>query len=366
MRVGSESFIFDSRRMSGMVKNRKHNLFIGIILALTCFIATASAFMVYAEGESASTIDQINALYEQSNADVVKSDLFCEGEEKTAYADLYTDAKSAAAADDEIGQEYYLLMTRIVTLAECRNEMLGYIEAFDRDVSESKDPAIEKPFFNGIVERESIPDARETVQKFLDDFYIKGTCNPSVFGADQLKEYGNKYEAVKRSIADIVETDKTEFENLRNQTAKNIGEEYESLTLKTTSGDVKGDRVFGSYSSEQLEKLNNVLANYVIKTDGEEGIVYAPSNVLQTSVVYDAETVVEKRAELKNIENAAKKELGLVPRNVFEAVYAEYNDYQNQRIIAEESEDEEEKAAAAEKSDALLSALKANDWSRVN
>ena len=356
MRVGSESFIFDSRRMSGMVKNRKHNLFIGIILALTCFIATASAFMVYAEGESASTIDQINALYEQSNADVVKSDLFCEGEEKTAYADLYTDAKSAAAADDEIGQEYYLLMTRIVTLAECRNEMLDNAAALDNDAV----------VFNGIVERESVPAAKKVVQDFLKDFYIKGSCNPSVFGIDKLKEYEDKYVAVNFAIAGIVETDKTEFEDLRNQTAKNIGEEYESLTLKTTSGDVKGDRVFGSYSSEQLEKLNNVLANYVIKTDGEEGIEYVPSNVLQTSVVYDAETVVEKRAELKNIENTAKKKLGLVPHNVFEAVYAEYNDYQNQRIIAEESEDEEEKAAAAEKSDAMLSALKANDWSRVN
>lgn len=328
-----------------MVRNRKNKLLICLLLMVSCLFLASSAFVVQAEEEPVLTNEQIVKQLSERSDIVVETEVFGSDSQK-----IFGDLCGIARA---LPDSYVNVMRAVIDVAERRSEAYKLIDTGDIDENDESDD----------IELDSLNDAKKHANIFLKNSVLqKSDVNPTT--------YSEKYDAIvvehhnfKAELEKIRQTDKEEFENSRLKAAEDIGAEYKNLILTTDASDRKGNQKVGAYSAEQLVKLNDVLAKYVEYV--EESYKPAEDGEL-AKVEYSAKQIIAKRAELESIKNKAIKELGSINKNVFEEVFAEYQDFINANDKYQSAEAGAEKDALGEIRDNLLSALKGNNYARVN
>lgn len=330
-----------------MVRNRKNKLLICLLLMVSCLFLASSAFVVRAEDPALTNKQIVEQLCEKSDI-VISTKVFYDDRDKSEkiFGDLCGIARS-------LPDSYVDVMRAVIDVAERRGEAYKLIDTGDIDENDESDD----------IELDSLNDAKKHANIFLKNSVLqKSDVNPTT--------YSEKYDAIvvehhnfKAELEKIRQTDKEEFENQRLQAAEDIGTEYKNLTANTDGSDRMGNQKVGAYSSEQLGKLNDVLAKYVEYV--EESYKPAEGGEL-AKVEYSAKQIRAKRAELESVKNKAIEELGGINKNVFEVVYSEYLDYIAANDKYQSAEAGAEKDALGEIRDNLLSALKGNNYARVN
>lgn len=328
-----------------MVRNRKNKLLICLLLMVSCLFLASSAFVVQAEEEPVLTNEQIVKQLSERSDIVVETEVFGSDSQKI-FGDLCGIARS-------LPDSYVNVMRAVIDVAEKREEAYKLIDTGDIDENDESDD----------IELDSLNDAKKHANIFLKNSVLqKSDVNPT--------KYSEKYDAIvvehhnfKAELEKIRQTDKEEFENQRLKAAEDIGTEYKNLTANTDGSDRMGNQKVGAYSSEQLGKLNDVLAKYVEYV--EENYKPAEDGEL-AKVEYSAKQIKAKRAELESVKNKAIEELGGINKNVFEVVYSEYLDYIAANDKYQSAEAGAEKDALGEIRDNLLSALSSNNYARIN
>lgn len=329
-----------------MVRNRKNKLLICLLLMVSCLFLASSAFVVQAEEEPVLTNEQIVKQLSERSDIVVETEVFGSDSQK-----IFGDLCGIARA---LPDSYVNVMRAVIDVAERRSEAYKLIDTGDIDENDESDD----------IELDSLNDAKKHANSFLKNSVLqKSDVNPTT--------YSERYDAIvvdyhnfKAELEKIRQTDKEEFENQRLQAAEDIGTEYKNLTANTDGSDRMGNQKVGAYSSEQLGKLNDVLAKYVEYV--EESYKPAEDGEL-AKVEYSAKQIKAKRAELESVKNKAIEELGGINKNVFEVVYSEYMDYLAANELYQNADPgADNKEELGEDRDNKLGALKANNYARVN
>lgn len=324
-----------------MVINRKNKIILCLVAMLACLFAASSAFAVQAEDAVIDSATEIAELRDGKKADVASSQIFI-GEKNSG--DVFVDFCNVSLGNAD---SYVAVVRAIVDMADKRNAAIAL-----RDGADPMD-----------IEADSNGEAVVLAKTFLEASEVNsGKMNPT--------EYESVYQNVLTAFGEfetnldaIRKRDELEFEDYRTNKAKEVGAEYERLIENTdTSYDRRGNQKVGAYSSEQLKKLDSVLADYAYKT-ADEYLVAEDGKLAQTE--YSASDVNAKRRELDQIAAEGIKQLDLVKKNILEVVHSEWLEYVavNDKYAAAEPGSEKDELGKLR--DDLLSALKAGSYSRV-
>jgi len=318
-----------------MLKNRRVNLILGIILALTCVFSSTFAFVVSADETGGLDLAKIEATYSRYGGLVAESGIIA-GEdssqtESATYKTLYDGARLALDIDAEEAARRYSLLEGVGVLAGYRLEVTNSVKSeFDGTVERESLTKVDNVPETGNSEDGAIPRAN----KFLKDFQLSADDLEVTAFTGKYTEMEAAYNDFCKQIDDIRDYDAGKFYDLRNAKAEEIGKEYESLTEKTNvSANPDGSKVYGSYSEAQLKKLNEVLESEVYSENDADGnkAYYPQISGRLFAVGYDAAKIKEKRAELDDITADKINELRRVEKNDLEKAYNDYNDYLNCR-----------------------------------
>lgn len=320
---------------------------------VSCLFLASSAFVVQAEGESASGNEQVIEQLNEKSDVIISTKVFGENTE-SIYGTFY---KFALSNPDE----YVGVMQSIVDVAEKREEAYKLITTVNKLRDEGK---LTEDDYTADIENDSLAEAGKHAQCFIDNSVL---AKPDVSSAVYRERYDQivlNYNTYDKELKKIRDRDEEKFENQRLKVAEDIGAEYKGLTATTDKADRLGNQNVGAYSAEQLVKLNDVLAKYVEYVDE----AYKPAEDGELAKVeYSAKDVRAKRAELESIKNKAIEELGNMKRNVFEVVYSEYMDYLAANELYQNADPGAgNKDELGEDRDNKLGALKANNYARVN
>lgn len=291
-----------------MIRRKKVGLIISLILAASCVFAS-TATVVAAETRDYKA--EMSAVYEQYKEAVACSGIMV-GENAALRYETYLDnALSVAELDDKFAADGLGVLCGVGELADKRNGQKELLEAK----------------FNGDIETSSLNAAIILANNFLQTFVLDAADlqNVTAFNTKKiiLEKSLTDYKAAIQAIKD---EDVDEFETARAQRANDIGKKFDELTIK--GEDPVGNQVFGSYSTVQYSKLEEVLDRYVTRTETDGVTVDQPKEDGElANVAYDVAKVAQKYTDLESICNKAKAELEAVPRNVLESTYALYNDF---------------------------------------
>lgn len=290
-----------------MIRRKKVGLIISLILAASCVFASAATVVA---AETHDYQKEMSDVYEWYKDAVANSGILGENS-GTRYEDYYENALSVADLDDEFAADGLGVLRGVGELAEKRNEQKKLLE----------------DEFKGEIETSSLSAAEKLANDFLKTFVLDAAALQS---ADAFKD---EKESLEESLKDYNEAiqkikgdDVAKFEEYRAQMAKEIGEKFDELTIKGVESD--GNQVFGSYSTDQYSKLEEVLKMYVTRTETDGVTEYKPKEGESlANVAYDVAEVAQKRTDLEEIRDDAIAKLEAVPRNVLESTYALYNDF---------------------------------------
>ena len=325
-----------------MLKNKRVNLFLGIVLAIACVFS--ATFAVYAaDGKDSGRLSE--EIFKEY-AEAVSSSKIITGATGDPYRDLYD--RYTYHGETE-GEQYAVIIEEVYRLALMRLDML-------EDLSTD---------FSGTVEKgTSLSDAKSTVESCKNGFVLTaGDLATSVF-PDKSNELIRSFSDAYARVREIKDNDKNAFEKFRNEKAKEIEDEYKALTAKTNvTADPSGSKNLGAFSKDCLKSLDELLATEVKEQAGGDVVEYLPADGGGLiGVTYEAKTVSAKRAELERIKDAFIRKMRNLPKNEFDTCYGDYSDYRNcERELAELKDLRDEHKNNGEDTTADDAAIKAKE-----
>lgn len=287
-----------------MFKNKRFGLIAGIILAVTCLFASAATVVSAETPVYDKTKTDIEQTYNDHKA-LFDGSSFLGEESEAVYENFYKEAYDFAGTSSEIDYQKWYVLEHTGELAREWNYANLYIF--------------------GVLETGSVDEAKKIADEFRKTYKMTQddlSYNKFLAKEEELNGILKKYKA---DLEDIRIRDAKNYEDYKQTAVDEVAKTYDELSAVTkSSNDTKGNRVYGSYSAEQYQKLNSVFEKYVTRADGASD---SPAAFGALDVAYSVEEVADRRAEIEQAKNDAIAELKSVKRNVLEKVYDDYNDY---------------------------------------
>ena len=300
-----------------MLKNKRVNLFLGIVLAIACVFS--ATFAVYAaDGEDSGRLGA--ETFNEYAETVSSSGIITGATGNDPYRDLYD---RYTYLGETKGEQYAAIIESVYELALLRLDMID-------DLSTD---------FSGTVEKgTSLSDAKSAVEACKNGFLLTASeLAPSVFSG-KCTELNKSFREAYDKVNGIRDKDKNAFEEFRNKKAEEIENEYKALTAKTdVTSDPSGAKNLGAFSKDCLKSLDELLATEVIAQGSGDALEYVPvAGGELKGVTYDAKTVSAKKAELESIKDTFVRKMRNLSKNAFDMGYGDYSDYRNcERELAE-------------------------------